>query len=57
MYFSTSSVLTTFQLANCSRLTVSTEAGRFGSTARDVALALALTLSAGNVVSVSALSA
>ncbi len=59
MYFNTSSVLTTFQLSNCSRVTVSTEAGRLGSTARGVAteLALAVTLTAGSVASAGALSA
>ncbi len=33
MYFSTSSVFTTFQFSNWRRVTVSVEAGRFGSSA------------------------
>src|SRR3569623_452082 len=61
MYFSTSSVFVTFQLENCSRVTVSTEAGRFGSTARGATLSFAalfaLTLTAGSVVSALAVSA
>ncbi len=62
-YFSVSSLLTTLQLLNCSRVTVSTDAGRLGSTAGWVTLEaldeslVAFTVTAGRVISLAGLSA